>query len=69
MDPDLQMRGRGHPHSEIRGGEPSLTKKVFTSFWSKNKGGWAPLTPPLDPPLNQNTMIKLHVGTVLKTVN
>ena len=45
-DPDLQ----------IRGGAP-VSKKIFSvlwaSFWSKNRGvGWAPLVPPLDPPLN-----------------
>ena len=56
-DSDLQIRGGGgHPDPEIRGPPPPPKKKkipaVRTSVWSKNKGGgWAPRTPPLDPPL------------------
>ena len=52
-NPDLQIRGGGGVTSR-RGdkGGPSLKKNIFSalwaSFWSKNKGPWAP---PLDPPL------------------
>ena len=46
----------GHPDPEIRG-EGAVSKNFLsalrTSVWSKNKRrGWAPLAPPLDPPLS-----------------
>ena len=36
-DPDLQIRGSGHPDPEMGGGGASLPK-IFL-VWSKNKGG------------------------------
>ena len=41
-DPDLEIGGGGGAGAVLR-----------TSVWSKNKRrGWAPLAPPLDPPLS-----------------
>ena len=63
-DPDLQIRGGpGHPDSEIRGRGP--VSKIFfsalqASFWSKNKGGQAPLASPLDLSLLQQFWHKLQ---------
>ena len=43
-DPDLQIRGAGHPDPEIRGEAGWSPKKFFSalqaSVWSKNKGWW-----------------------------
>ena len=52
VDPDLQIRGGGHPDPEIRGGPVNFFLAFQASFWSKNKGdgGRAPRAPPLDPP-------------------
>ena len=46
-DPEIRIRGAGHPDTEIRGGGGSgLQKKIFlalwTSVWFKNKGGGFP---------------------------
>ena len=52
-DPDLEIRGGGHPDPGISGGA-GLQKYVSAlrvSVWSKNRGGWAHRPPPLDPPL------------------
>ena len=32
-DPDLQIRGGGHPDPDIRGGEAGLIKKRFGPLW------------------------------------
>ena len=45
--------GPGHPDLELRGARsPKIFLALRASFWSKNKGGWASRTPPLDPPLH-----------------
>ena len=50
-DPDLQIRGSGHPDPEMGGGS---LPKIFLA-WSKNKGGAGPpWAPPRDPPLEYN---------------
>ena len=60
-DPDLQLRGGGHPEPEIKGG--SLQNNFLAlraSFSSKNNGGgqttWAP---PLDPPLSVVALVSV----------
>ena len=48
-DPDLEIRG-GRSSRRWDRGEGAVLR---TSVWSKNKRrGWAPLAPPLDPPLS-----------------
>ena len=57
-DPDLQIRGGGHPDPEIRG---SGLKKNFlalrVSVWSKNNG--EAQAPSQDPPLNCQPNLKI----------
>ena len=59
--PDLQIRwgGGGHPDPEIRGGGGAAGSKnyfstLWSSVWSKNKGGGGrpPGALPMDPPLS-----------------
>ena len=51
-DPNLEIRGGGHPDPEISRGGQSLKKIVFSalraSVWSKNKGRGGGRAPPLD---------------------
>ena len=59
-NPDLEIRGgggggdRSSRPSQKRGIPP---QKIFSalqaSVWSKNRGTWAPRSPPLDPPLQE----------------
>ena len=53
-DPDLQIRGSGHPDPEMQGGGGAASQKFFW-FGLKIKGGTGPpWAPPRDPPLDYN---------------
>ena len=41
-DPDLQMRGWGHPDPEMGGGGGGNKKNFLAKVWSKIKGGAGP---------------------------
>ena len=49
LDPDLEIRGSGHPDPYIRGGGGLPPLQIFlaarASLWSKNKGGGEPPGP------------------------
>ena len=60
-DPDLQIRGGGHPNPKIRGGGlKKISSTLRASVWSKNNGeARAPQAFPLDPPLNCQPNLKI----------
>ena len=60
-DPDLQLRGGGHPEPEIRGG--AVSKIIFWPFGPhfrrKITGGQTTWAPPLDPPLSVVALVSV----------